>query len=194
MSRASSPGLLTLHAVRLLGFAPTGTVAARFRLDEGEVADRLEDARSAGLATWSEFIDLSGWSLTVAGRAADEDALAAELDAAGARPLLERAHAAFEPLNAVVTSALTAAQLDPGTVLDEPVRRDLAAAADGWGALESHLADVLPRLGGYRARFLTALFRADDDPTWLAGTSVDSCHRVWFELHEDLLSTLGLPR
>ncbi|WP_245966848.1 hypothetical protein [Sphaerisporangium album] len=28
----------------------------------------------------------------------------------------------------------------------------------------------------------------------LAGARVDSCHRVWFELHEDLIATLGLDR
>jgi hypothetical protein len=26
------------------------------------------------------------------------------------------------------------------------------------------------------------------------GTGVDSCHRVWFELHEDLVATLGIDR
>jgi hypothetical protein len=25
-------------------------------------------------------------------------------------------------------------------------------------------------------------------------TDVDSCHRVWFELHEDLVATLGIDR
>lgn len=25
-------------------------------------------------------------------------------------------------------------------------------------------------------------------------TDVDSCHRVWFELHEDLIATLGIDR
>jgi len=28
----------------------------------------------------------------------------------------------------------------------------------------------------------------------VAGASVDSCHTVWVQLHEDLLSTLGLDR
>ncbi|WP_392542708.1 hypothetical protein [Oryzobacter telluris] len=60
--------------------------------------------------------------------------------------------------------------------------------------VEASLTASLGRFAGYRARFLTALFRADDDPAWLAGTSVDSCHRVWFELHEDLVATLGVSR
>ncbi|WP_459547562.1 hypothetical protein [Nocardia sp. X0981] len=29
---------------------------------------------------------------------------------------------------------------------------------------------------------------------WMDRTDVDSRHRVWFELHEDLLATLGIDR
>ena len=29
---------------------------------------------------------------------------------------------------------------------------------------------------------------------WVDGVGLDSCHRVWFEVHEDLLATLGIPR
>jgi hypothetical protein len=28
----------------------------------------------------------------------------------------------------------------------------------------------------------------------VAGTGIDSCHVVWMELHEDLISTLGIQR
>ena len=29
---------------------------------------------------------------------------------------------------------------------------------------------------------------------WIDEPGIDSCHTVWFELHEDLLATLGLER
>ncbi|UQS25950.1 hypothetical protein L1857_25640 [Amycolatopsis thermalba] len=29
---------------------------------------------------------------------------------------------------------------------------------------------------------------------WIGKTDVDSCHRVWFQLHEDLVATLGIDR
>ncbi|GEK21750.1 hypothetical protein CXY01_22700 [Cellulomonas xylanilytica] len=32
------------------------------------------------------------------------------------------------------------------------------------------------------------------DGGWVDRTDVDSCHRVWFELHEDLVATLGIDR
>jgi hypothetical protein len=33
-----------------------------------------------------------------------------------------------------------------------------------------------------------------DDTGWVDRTNVDSCHKVGFELHEDLIATLGLTR
>jgi len=29
---------------------------------------------------------------------------------------------------------------------------------------------------------------------WVDAIGIDSCHTVWFQLHEDLLATLGIPR
>ncbi|WP_298328097.1 hypothetical protein [Haloactinopolyspora sp.] len=40
----------------------------------------------------------------------------------------------------------------------------------------------------------TAVTRARTDPTWVTATDRESAHRVWFELHEDLLATLGRTR
>ena len=57
------------------------------------------------------------------------------------------------------------------------------------------LADDLARFAGYPDRFAGALERVDQGQrNWVDGTRIDSCHTVWFELHEDLLSTLGLER
>jgi len=53
----------------------------------------------------------------------------------------------------------------------------------------------LSRFGGYPDRFRAALERVDrGQRNWVDGSRIDSCHTVWFELHEDLLSTLGLER
>jgi hypothetical protein len=57
------------------------------------------------------------------------------------------------------------------------------------------LADDLTRFAGYPDRFSAALERVDHGQrNWVDGSRIDSCHTVWFELHEDLLSTLGLER
>ncbi|HEY6685982.1 MAG TPA: hypothetical protein VI094_07210 [Propionibacteriaceae bacterium] len=57
------------------------------------------------------------------------------------------------------------------------------------------LLDVLDRFDGYADRFSTALDRIDRrDSSWVTGVGIDSCHTVWFELHEDLLATLNIER
>ena len=194
MTHASTPELLSLHGVRLLGFAPTEAVAARVDLDPLDTGALLHRAAERQWVTWSTFLEMSGWSLSTAGRTEGERLLDAELEATGAREVVEAAHHSVLPLHAVVTGALTTVQLAASPSLDEETRDVLLGVAGSLRELEDSLTAVLPRFGGYRGRFLTALFRADDDPAWLAGTSVDSCHRVWFELHEDLVATLGITR
>ena len=57
------------------------------------------------------------------------------------------------------------------------------------------LGGVLDRLAGYSERYESALARArDGEREWVDGLGRDSCHTVWFQLHEDLLATLGIPR
>ena len=57
------------------------------------------------------------------------------------------------------------------------------------------LAGVLDRLDGYDARFAHALTKVErGERRWVDALEVDSCHTVWFQLHEDLLATLGVQR
>jgi hypothetical protein len=195
MTYRSTPDLLTLHAVRLTGFADTGAVARRFGLDRAAVSIALEGGESAGWVRTSTFADLTGWSLTEAGRRENERGLREELDRTDARGAVTAVHEDFLPLNSRVASTLTATQLAPGDVpAREQAWQELTAVAAELRALESRLTARLSRFAGYHARFATAVFRADDDPAWLTGTSLDSCHRVWFELHEDLIASLGITR
>jgi hypothetical protein len=68
-------------------------------------------ATRLGCVTSSSFGDLSGWSLTEAGRRVIEDQLAHELDGIGSREDVAHVHDAFLPYNATVTGACSAAQL-----------------------------------------------------------------------------------
>ena len=195
MTYRSSFDLLTLHAVRLSGFADTAAVARRFGLDPGAVLTSLEAGSRAGWVTTSTFAELTGWSLTEAGRRENERRLEEELDRADARGAVTAVHEDFLPLNGRVASTLTAVQLAPGdTQAREDAWQYLTAVAAELRDLESRLTAPLGRFAGYHARFATAVFRADEDSAWLSSISVDSCHRVWFELHEDLIATLGLTR
>jgi hypothetical protein len=61
--------------------------------------------------------------------------------------------------------------------------------------LIENLSAVLARFDGYVARYESALRRAKSgELDWIDKTDVDSCHRVWFQLHEDLIATLGIDR
>ncbi|MFB9447110.1 hypothetical protein [Dactylosporangium vinaceum] len=66
--------------------------------------------------------------------------------------------------------------------------------ADALSSIEGALTPHLARFGGYHARFTLGLRNAERDPAWITGIDVDSCHSVWFELHEDLVATLGIVR
>lgn len=195
------PLLLTLHAVRLLGFASTGQIAGRFGQDAADVEGLLIDAGARGWALRSSFGSSKGWSLTVAGRTENERLLGEELDSAGGRAGVTAVLAEFAPLNTQVVAACGKIQLErvaegrrPGYGVDGPTLGMFTGAVAFLEGLEGRLTRVLPRFGGYTERLARAVADAAVDPAWLTGTDRDSFHRIWFELHEDLLATLGIPR
>jgi hypothetical protein len=193
MSRPSSVELLVLHAVRLKGFADTSTIADRFGLDAGATLEHLLDAQATGWVTRSTFADLTGWSLSEAGRRRNEAQLHDELDRADARADIGGVHEAFRPLNVEAVTAFTAWQL--GSAAGTAARYGhLGGLAQQLDSLEGRLTARLDRFAGYHGRFTRALANAVDDPRWITGVDVDSCHTVWFELHEDLTATLGVAR
>jgi hypothetical protein len=191
--------VLVLHAVRTLGYADTARIAVRVGLAQDEVREHLLDAQAHGWAIYSSFAGEGGWSSTEAGKDQGERLLAAELDAAGARATVEQAYRDFLPLNDVVAAACTAWQLtelgigEPTATLAETTAT-LHGPAAALAGVEERLTRHLDRFAGYHHRFTTALTKAGDEPAWLTATDRDSCHRVWFELHEDLIATLGLAR
>ncbi|MCK2217059.1 transcriptional regulator [Actinomadura sp. ATCC 31491] len=207
MTRASEPGLLALHGVRVLGFADTPAVARRYGLDPAGTEELLRDAEAYGWTSYTAFAGTAGWSLTEAGRAENERLLAAELAGTGRAGEVEEVYRAFLPLNALLLRACTDWQLRPDAgdrlapndhrdpAWDARVLDELAEVSRALVPLAGRLGDVLTRLRGYDARFDAALARARaGDGAYVDRTDVDSCHRVWFELHEDLIATLGIDR
>lgn len=188
-----------LHAVRVLGYATSVRVSERSGLSPAVVEEVLSDARAVGQAAWSQFEDEGGWSLTEAGKAEGERLLAQERDGANARDVLESVMADFEALNRRVVDACTRWQLtemgiaQPPVVLAEIIGH-LSDVAAEWAVLENRLTRSLGRFAGYHQRFSAAIARASAEPAWVTATDRDSAHRVWFELHEDLLATLGRSR
>ncbi|MBF9128404.1 hypothetical protein I0C86_05275 [Plantactinospora sp. S1510] len=192
MAHPSPTDLLVLHAVRLKGFADTASVAARFGLDTEQTREELLDAQAHGWVSRSSFADLAGWSLTGTGYRHNEVQLRDELDRVGARGTVTAVHERFLPLNARASRIFTTWQLGPGSPTD--TFHQLADLATELRDLERPLVASLGRFAGYHDRFAAAVIQADHDPAWITGVEVDSCHRVWFELHEDLIATLGITR
>ena len=201
------PDLLVLHAVRLLGFAPVERVAARYDLPVPATAEVLEDHRASGLVAHAGFAGSEGWSLTDRGRLEDERRLAAELDGTGRRDVVRRSHLDFLDLNGRLLRAITDWQTRPrsGAPFADNDHQDLRwdrrvlATLGELGAmlrpLQTGLAEALPRMAGYDERYTAALALGEQgEHHWVDGIGVDSCHTVWFQLHEDLLATLGIPR
>jgi hypothetical protein len=152
-----------------------------------EVADRLAAFDGSGLVTFRDG-RLSGWMLTTRGRVEGERRLAAELDATGTRAAVGHAYQRFLAINQQLLDTCTAWQLRP--VDGATVVNDHADAA--------HDAVVLARLvtiDDAVQPVVSALATVEGgDADWFAAPRIDSYHAVWFELHENLLATLGIER
>ena len=207
MTHVSTPDLLVLHGIRVSGMADAAALAGRAGTGHDLTTELVEDFEAYGWVTHVAFGGTSGWTLTDRGRDEDVRRLAAELEQTGARSAVEHGHRVFESLNGRLVKACTDWQLRPseGNRLasndhsdpewDAAVLTELGALDTELAALTGGLTAVLARFGGYDERFTAALVRARaGERQWVTGVGVASCHAVWMELHEDLLSTLGISR
>ncbi|NKY54206.1 transcriptional regulator [Nocardia vermiculata] len=207
MTYRSTPELLILHAVRLLGFAGSTAIGDRFETGRDATARALHEAAGAGWVQHVAFADLDGWSLTDSGKAENERRLAAERRTADPEHAVAAVYRDFRPLNARLLRAVTDWQIRPTESdkfapnehtdhrWDERVLDELTALGGELAPVTERLSAVLGRFDGYSARYDSALHRArNGQPEWIDKTDLDSCHRVWFQLHEDLIATLGIDR
>ena len=207
MAHQSPPDLLVLHAIRLKGMADDGAVVERFSLDRDLVQQLLLDFEARGWIEQVGFADLSGWALTDEGRVEDNRRLAAELDEIGARDPIAAAHADFLQLNASFLEAVTNWQIRPTPWdplaanthddwrWDQRVLDDLSSLSRRLLPICERLTDTLARFDGYTDRFAVALDKVERGQTeWIDQPGIDSCHMIWFQLHEDLIATLGVER
>ena len=199
------PELLVLHTLRLTGVAGPEVLAGRLGSSVEVLQPVLAHHAERGLVTHHRG-GLPGWSLTVAGRARGEELLAEELVALSARGVAEACYERFVALNGQVLRACTDWQVvagsDPLTLnehadaaYDREVLDRLCVLHGAAVELLEELTSALARFGGYRGRLSNALARAREGGVdWVTRPVIDSYHTVWFELHEDLLATLGRTR
>lgn len=194
-----------LHALRTAGVADADAVAARTGLPADVVVRTLAELDADGLVVHRTGA-LAGWQQTPAGRAEGERLVADEVDRSGVRDDLLAAYERFLDLNDEVLALLTRWQvLDTAAgpvandhadaARDARILADLEALHGRTGALLDQLASALGRLARYRERLDRALDHVlAGELRWVDSPAVGSYHQVWFELHEDLLATLGLDR
>lgn len=205
MSLASPPRLLALHGLRLRGRAEPDEVAAYMGAAPDAVAAELGTLEGEGLVEHRSG-RFPGFGLTAEGRAEGERLLSVELDEHGLRRHVEAAYDEFLAYNRQMLTICTMWQLrtvDGATVpndhADDVHDRSVIEALD---ALDHHvrpvlsaLRDGLERFAGHETRLRFALDRVlAGEHDWLTKSMFPSYHSCWFELHEDLLATLGRER
>ena len=205
MPYPSEPRFLVLHALRLKGFAEPPALSAVTRLAVDEVGGHLQRLAGDELVVRREG-RLSGWALSPAGREEHAALTKADLDQAGCRDDVNRAYLRFLDVNGRLLEACTSWQLRQQDGRQVPNdHRDPAydaAVVDRLHGVDDEIQPVCAELGGLMMRFdhygprLDAARRRVDagETDWFTRPLIDSYHTVWFELHEDLLVTLGIER
>ncbi|MFP5254926.1 MAG: transcriptional regulator [Acidimicrobiia bacterium] len=207
MAAPSEPRTLVMHGLRLKGFAEPPAVVESVGVDEQTVKSVLDDLVVEGLASYREG-RMSGFTLTPVGRAAHARLLSEELDRHGVRKAITAAYRRFLTRNQDLLGVCTAWQLREDDPSGDPVVNDHSDPAYDAGVIErlgeidewiqpvcAELASSLDRYGRYGPRLAHALERLRaGDTDWFTKPMIPSYHTIWFELHEDLLATLGIER
>jgi hypothetical protein len=202
MAHRSDPMFHTLHAVRLRGRASTEAVTTSLGDPALDVEALLRAASEAGHLTYREG-RAAGWSLTPEGREAHAALVAADREACADLGVVHDAYGSFLGVNQELIGVCTQWQVTPDGALNDHTDEDYDAEV--VGALASidvqvqpvcgQLAEAMVRFGGYGDRLGGALVKVRRGETqFFTSPACDSYHTVWFELHEDLLQTLGIER
>jgi len=204
MAPRSDPRLLVLHGLRLKGHAGAAALAESAGIATTEVESWLERLAADGQVVHRETPE--GWSLTPAGRAEQARLVGQEIDAAGVRPAVEAGYERFRALNGAVLDVCSRWQVREiaGTAVvndhrdpdyDARVVGDLASLHNRVEPLCDELAGALERYRPYGDQLSRAAAKVEaGERDWFTKPRLASYHTVWFELHEDLLTTLGLDR
>jgi hypothetical protein len=187
---AADAQALLLHALRVKGAAN----AADLELASGVegVGARVEPLLAEGLVSRSGEGDGAIFGLTEAGRARDADLIAAEVPDPVRNEVGAEYDSTFLPVN-VEFKALCATWQSDGESFE--LLEQLLGIHERIDGFLATAAGSVPRLGRYRERLTEALDRVQDgDGAALVGAIGPSYHNIWFELHEDLIASLGRSR
>ena len=201
MGHPSDPRFLVLHGLRLKGFGEPPAIGAAVGLDADAVEEQLPELAEEELVVRRDG-RLAGWSLTREGRTRQQQLAAEELAETGTAGGVRAAYQRFLDVNGELLSVCTDWQVRGGTLNDHTDVRYDGNVLDRLRAVEStvqpivaDLSGLLERYAPYGPRFSGALDRVvAGDQEYFTKPIIDSFHTIWFELHEDLLTSLGIER
>ena len=205
VSTPSDPRTLVMHGLRLKGFGEAAAVGEAVGVSEADAKPVLDTLVAEGLAAYRGRASVGllaheagprGAGLPARGRARRRG-----------RDAVDAAYRRFLALNTQLLSVCTEWQLrevdGESTVNDHSDRGYDSGVIEKLGSLHASvepichdLGQLLDRFGGYGPRLLTdALERVPRGRCRLVHQADDpEHHTVWFEMHEDLLCTLGIER
>jgi len=207
MAHRSDPELLVALALRLKGFGEVSTIASVHGLGVDETGVILSRMAEAEKCVMRQVEAVEKYVLTPAGREQGQAALARELEVVDARGAMEAMYEKFLQLNPEMLQLCTDWQVindgsgeqelndHSDSDYDSNVLNRLVVLDQRIADVLQPLIDVLPRFDNYPSRFTLALKKVlSGDLDWMTKPIMPSYHTVWFELHEDLLATLGIDR
>ncbi|HAA65840.1 MAG TPA: transcriptional regulator [Acidimicrobiaceae bacterium] len=207
MSRESDPELMVALALRLKGFGELGDVSSVHDLDVSLVETVLTKMLNDGKCLVRDVDGVQKYILTPTGRELGEELLRLEIDDSGTRSSIQMSYEKFLLLNPAMLQLCTDWQVivdadgeqrlndHKDASYDEMILERLVKLESDLFLVLRDLETALMRYGGYAARFSYArekLMLGELD--WLTKPIMPSYHTVWFELHEDLLASLGIDR
>ena len=205
MGYQSESNLLILHALRIRGFVQLSEIVISTGLKVEEVESHLDSFKENNLVNYREG-RIEGWMLTQEGRGRSQQLVTSELESSGFREEINSNYQGFLSSNQRFLSLCTDWQLrtvngeqeindHSDTTYDEEVITRLVDINNEIQPVCKSLADSLNRFEGYSRRFSEALHKVqNNEPEWFTKPMIDSYHTIWFELHENLLVTLGIER
>ena len=204
----SRPDLILwgLHGLRLKPFASGDDLAEIYGVDGSDfiaVLDHLAESRWAKYRTAAPC----GWIITPAGMAHLDTLVRAELESSGFKFEIGDCYQQFIPLNSSLLELCVRWQAgndrDPlGIGGTDSITSSTQVLIGELGLLNERAQPLCVELGLLLSRYahyanrLSYAFNqvVDGAHEWFTGATIASYHTVWFELHTDLLATLGLDR
>ena len=206
MSHQSDPELLVSLALRLKGFGEIDAISSVHALDSSVAQGVLAAMVSDNKCVMRQVEGVDKYVLTPSGRRRRKSC-SVRSSTAQARAAVQSGYEQFLDLNPSMLQLCTDWQVvndgsgeqklndHSDSAYDDEILGRLGDLDRQVTRILGDLNEALTRFSNYPFRFGIALDKVlAGELDWLTKPIMPSYHTVWFELHEDLLATLGIDR